>query len=41
MKATDVIVAGGGLVGMAVAWGLARGGAQVVVIDEGDDAFRA
>ncbi|WP_118178638.1 NAD(P)/FAD-dependent oxidoreductase [Paraburkholderia phosphatilytica] len=41
MKATDVIVAGGGLVGMAVAWGLARSGAQVVVIDEGDDAFRA
>jgi len=37
----DVVVIGGGLVGSAVAWGLARQGASVVVLDEGDDAFRA
>lgn len=36
-----VIVIGGGLVGMAVAYGLARSGAQTVVLDQGDDAFRA
>jgi octopine oxidase subunit B len=41
MKATDVIVIGGGLVGMAVAYGVACEGAQVTVLDEGDDAFRA
>lgn len=34
-------VIGGGLVGSAVAWGLARRGAKVVVLDEGDDALRA
>lgn len=39
---TDIAVIGGGLVGSALAWGLARGnGADVVVLDEGDDAFRA
>lgn len=32
---------GGGLVGMAIAWGLARSGRAVVVLDEGDVAFRA
>lgn len=37
----DVVVVGGGLVGAAVAWGLGRSGAKVVVLDEGDDAFRA
>lgn len=37
----DVAVIGGGLVGSAVAWGLARTGARVAVLDEGDDAFRA
>lgn len=41
MTASDVIVIGGGLVGSAVAWGLAREGARVTVLDEGDDAFRA
>ncbi|MYZ48308.1 FAD-dependent oxidoreductase [Propylenella binzhouense] len=35
------IVIGGGLVGMAVANGLADAGHEVVVLDEGDDAFRA
>lgn len=37
----DVAVVGGGLVGSAVAWGLGRAGARVVVLDEGDDAIRA
>lgn len=37
----DVAVVGGGLVGAAVAWGLGRAGARVVVLDEGDDAIRA
>ena len=37
----DIAVVGGGLVGSALAWGLARKGAKVVVLDEGDDAFRA
>lgn len=37
----DVIVIGGGLVGTAVAYGLARSGADTVVLDQGDDAFRA
>ena len=37
----DLIVIGGGLVGGAVAWGAARLGAQVAVLDEGDVAYRA
>jgi hydrogen cyanide synthase HcnC len=37
----DVAVVGGGLVGAANAWGLARTGTRVVVLDEGDVAFRA
>ncbi|MFJ3522443.1 NAD(P)/FAD-dependent oxidoreductase [Pseudomonas sp. NPDC090203] len=37
----DVIVIGGGLVGTAVAYGLARSGADTLVLDQGDDAFRA
>lgn len=37
----DVIVVGGGLVGSAVAYGIAREGAHVLVIDDGDDAFGA
>ncbi|ORE91334.1 FAD dependent oxidoreductase [Stappia sp. 22II-S9-Z10] len=38
---TDTIVVGGGLVGAAVAYGLARAGETVTVLDEGDVAFRA
>ena len=41
IERADVIVVGGGLVGAAVAWGLARQKARVVVLDEGDIAFRA
>ena len=37
----DVAVVGGGLVGAALAWGLAREGQRVVVLDEGDLARRA
>jgi glycine/D-amino acid oxidase-like deaminating enzyme len=37
----DVTVIGGGLVGASIAYGLARTGASVIVLDEGDTAFRA
>ncbi|WHS62469.1 FAD-dependent oxidoreductase [Pseudomonas sp. G2-4] len=38
---SEVIVIGGGLVGMAVAYGLARDGVDIQVLDQGDDVFRA
>ncbi|WP_335945510.1 FAD-dependent oxidoreductase [Pseudomonas sp. G166] len=41
MQKTDVIVVGGGLVGLSIAYGLALLGRQVSVLDEGDDAIRA
>jgi len=37
----DFIVAGGGLVGSAIAYGLAKRNLKVAVLDEGDRAFRA
>ena len=37
----DVAVIGGGLVGSAIAYGLAREGQRVAVLDEGDVAYRA
>ncbi len=37
----DLIVIGGGLIGSATAWGASRTGADVVLLDEGDTAFRA
>jgi hydrogen cyanide synthase HcnC len=37
----DVAVVGGGLVGAALAWGIARAHQRVVVLDEGDIAHRA
>jgi hydrogen cyanide synthase HcnC len=40
-SACDLIVIGGGLVGGAVAWGAQNLGASVVLLDEGDIAFRA
>jgi len=40
-ESPDVLVIGGGLVGTAVAYGLAREGAKVTVLDEGDGGFRA
>lgn len=41
MHKTDLIVVGGGLVGMSIAYGLALLGRRVTVLDEGDDALRA
>jgi hydrogen cyanide synthase HcnC len=41
VKRFDAIVIGGGLVGSAVAYGLARTGLATALLDEGDDAFRA
>jgi glycine/D-amino acid oxidase-like deaminating enzyme len=41
MQRYDAIVIGGGLVGSAIAYGLARAGLATALIDEGDVAFRA
>lgn len=41
METRDVVVVGGGLVGSAVAYGLARQGLKVALLDEGDQVFRA
>ena len=40
-SAYDAAVIGGGLVGSAIAWGLAHAGQRVAVLDEGDVAYRA
>lgn len=40
-KKYDLIVVGGGLVGGAIAWGAQATGASVVLLDEGDIAYRA
>jgi hydrogen cyanide synthase HcnC len=37
----DFAVIGGGLVGAAIGWGLARRGRRVAMLDEGDNAYRA
>ncbi len=37
----DIAVIGGGLMGAAIAWGLAKAGQRVAVLDEGDVAYRA
>lgn len=41
MISTHIIVIGGGPIGASVAYGLARSGASVALLDEGDLAFRA
>jgi len=41
MRRFDAIVIGGGLVGSAVAYGMARERLRVALVDEGDAAFRA
>jgi hydrogen cyanide synthase HcnC len=41
MERFDAIVIGGGLVGSAIAYGLARAGLRAALLDEGDVAFRA
>lgn len=38
---SDTLVVGGGVVGMSLAYGLARAGDRVRVLDEGDNSFRA
>jgi len=40
-RSFDDAVIGGGLVGASLAWGLARRGRRVVMLDEGDVAYRA
>lgn len=40
-KTADFVVIGGGVVGAAIGYGLARRGSRVIVLDEGDRAFRA
>ncbi|MDW9451621.1 FAD-dependent oxidoreductase [Sinorhizobium meliloti] len=37
----DLLVIGGGLIGSAIAWGAARKGVRVTLLDEGDIAYRA
>lgn len=41
MTDVDTLVIGGGVVGLSLAYGLARAGERVRLLDEGDDAFRA
>ena len=41
MQSAEVIVIGGGMLGPAIAYGLARRGIDVMVLDEGDTALRA
>src|SRR5438045_1200556 len=41
MKSFDAIVIGGGLVGSAIAYGLANCGLKAALVDEGDVAYRA
>lgn len=41
MSDPDTIVIGGGVVGLSIAYGLARAGERVRLLDQGDDAFRA
>jgi hydrogen cyanide synthase HcnC len=40
-REAEIVVVGGGVVGGAIALGLARSGARVTILDEGDVAFRA
>jgi len=40
-QTADTIVIGGGVVGSAIAYGLAKRGTRVTILDEGDDALRA
>ncbi|WP_420349429.1 NAD(P)/FAD-dependent oxidoreductase [Pelagibius sp.] len=37
----EIAIVGGGLVGSALAYGLARAGAEVLLLDAGDDSFHA
>jgi glycine/D-amino acid oxidase-like deaminating enzyme len=41
IRTPEIIVVGGGVVGSAIGYGLARRGARVTMLDEGDEALRA
>lgn len=41
VRESEFLVLGGGLLGLSIAYGLARLALEVTVLDEGDDAFRA
>lgn len=41
VREMDTLIIGGGIVGMSLAYGLARAGRRVQLLDQGDDAFRA
>ena len=41
MQTQELVVIGGGLVGAAIAYGAARAGAPVTLLDQGDVAHRA
>lgn len=41
MRTADVVIVGGGMVGAAIGYGLARHGVDTAIVDEGDRAFRA
>jgi glycine/D-amino acid oxidase-like deaminating enzyme len=41
MQTNEMIVVGGGLIGAAIAYGAARAGAPVTLLDQGDVAYRA
>jgi len=41
IEEVDALVIGGGVIGLSLAYGLARAGDRVKVLDEGDDALRA
>jgi len=38
---SDYIIIGGGMIGVSIAYGLAKSGCQVMILDEGDMAYRA
>jgi glycine/D-amino acid oxidase-like deaminating enzyme len=41
VKTFETIIVGGGLVGAAIAYGLSKQGQSVLIVDQGDTAFRA
>lgn len=41
IESIDALVIGGGVVGASIAYGLAKSGDRVCLLDEGDDAYRA